>query len=255
MLRRLALILALALPPALAAPDAAQAQMDARDMEICRQQCMARARNASDPRYTACVRTRCEGQPARRSSSQRRTTSQPKAAPAAPAAAAAAGALTIGAWGLASHAALGDGVHTQTEQGVIGLSCVPEGVALRASNGLFRGAVLGWITDTGSAGGTIPLTPGAAFSETRGAGCALGVAGLGTATSLVLVDAPVTSRGPGAGFALDLPGGALPVMSGADLAARLPGTRTVPVQGLATGLAALAATCPALAQALRGPCP
>lgn len=254
MLRRLALIVALALPAA-GTPDRAQAQMDARDMEICRQQCLSRARSHSDPRYTSCVRTRCEGQPARRSSTQRRTTSQPKAARPAAAPAAAAGALALGAWGLASHEALGAGVHTQAEQGVMGLSCAPEGVAIRATNGLFRGPVLGWITDTGSAGGSIPLTPGAAYSETRGAACALGVAGLGSATALILVDAPVTARGPGAGFALDLPGGAVPVMSGAEVQARFPGTRSLPAQGLATGLSALAASCPALAEALRGPCP
>lgn len=251
MLRRLVLIVALAFPAA-GTPDRAQAQMDARDMEICRQQCLSRARDHSDPRYTSCVRTRCEGQPARRSSGGTQRKSTPRtSAPAA----AAAGALTIGAWGLASHEALGAGVHTQTDQGVIGLSCAPEGVALRATNGLFRGPVLGWITDTGSAGGSIPLTPGAAYSETRGAACALGVAGLGSATALILVDAPVTARGPGAGFALDLPGGAVPVMSGAEVQARFPGTRSLPAQGLATGLSALATSCPALAQALRGPCP
>lgn len=254
MLRRLAYILALALPAALTAPDAAQAQMDARDKEICRQECMARARDASDPRYRSCVRSRCEGQAVRRSSgsSTPRRTTKP-GTPAAPAAA--AGALAVGAWGLATHEALGAGVHTQTDQGVIGLSCLPDGVAIRATNGLFRGPVLGWITDSGTAGGTIALTPGAAYSETRGAGCALGVAGLSSATTLMLVDAPVTARGAGAGFVLDLPGGAVPVMSGTELAARLPGTRTVPAQGLATGLAALAASCPALATALRGPCP
>lgn len=252
MLRRLALILALALPAATTSPQPAQAQMDARDMEICRQGCMARARDASDPRYKSCVRTRCMGEAAPRSSQPRKPAAS--RTPAAPSATA-AGALALGAWGLATHEALGAGVHTQTEQGVIGLACTAEGVALRATNGLFRGPQLGWITDTGSAGGSIPLSPGAAYSETRGAACALGVAGLGSATTLILVDAPVIARGPGAGFALDLPGGAVPVGSGSEVLARFPGARTVPAQGLATGMAALAASCPALAQALRGPCP
>jgi hypothetical protein len=255
MLRRLALIAALALSSAMAAPQAARAQMDPRDLEICKQQCLSRASSHADPRYTSCVRSRCQGQPARRSSGSTQRKSAPRTSASAPAAAAAAGALAIGAWGLATHEALGAGVHTQSDQGVIGLSCAPEGVALRATNGLFRGPVLGWITDTGSAGGSIPLTPGAAYSESRGAACALGVAGLGSASALILVDVPVTARGPGAGFALDLPGGPVAVMSGAEVQARLPGTRSLPAQGLASGLAALAASCPALAEALRSPCP
>ncbi len=218
MLRRLALIAALALSSAMAAPQAARAQMDPRDLEICKQQCLSRASSHADPRYTSCVRSRCQGQPARRSSGSTQRKSAPRTSAS-------------------------------------GLSCAPEGVALRATNGLFRGPVLGWITDTGSAGGSIPLTPGAAYSESRGAACALGVAGLGSASALILVDVPVTARGPGAGFALDLPGGPVAVMSGAEVQARLPGTRSLPAQGLASGLAALAASCPALAEALRSPCP
>jgi hypothetical protein len=252
MLRRLALIVSLALPSAFAAPEAAKAQMDARDMEICRQSCMARARDASDPRYRSCVRSRCQGQPVRRTTgTQRRTTSKPAASAAAPAAAAAA---VAGLWALNTHEALGASVHTQSDQGVMGLACVPEGVAIRVTNGLFRGPSLGWLTDTGSAGGTIPLTPGAAYSEIRGGACDLGIAGLASATSLVLVDAPVAARGTGQGFALSLPGGEVPVMSGSEVMARFPGARVLPAQGLAAGLGALAASCPALGEALRSPC-
>lgn len=244
MLRRLALALALAAP--LLAPAApARAQMDARDMEICRQECMARARDASDPRYRSCVASRCQGQAVRR-----------QAAPARkPAPAAAAPAAASLRWGLNSHEALGVSLFAQTEQGVFGLACAPEGVAIRATNGLFRGPALGWITDSGSAGGTIALSPGAAYSETAASACALGVAGLAPAASVVLVDAPVNPRGPGLGYALALPGGDVPVMSGSEVLARFPGSRVVPAEGLAAGLGALAASCPALAQALRSPCP
>ena len=238
MLRRIAaaLVLMLMVPPP------AQAQMDARDMEICRQQCMARARDASDPRYTSCVRTRCGGQAA-----PRRSAAPPRKQAAAPPAEA-----PPGQWALDQHPALGVSVHVQTEQGVIGLACAPEGVAIRATNGMFRGPALGWITDTGSAGGSIGMTPGAVYSETRGPACALGVPGLANATALVLVDAPVVSRGRA--HALVLNGAEVPVTSGADLQARFPGTRSVPLPGLAAGMAALSASCPHLAEALRQPC-
>lgn len=248
-LRRFALVLALALPP-LGASQAALAQMDARDMEICRSDCMSRARDASDPRYRSCVATRCQGQAVRRTTPQKRTSQKPAAAAtAAPAAAA------LGAWAMNSHEALGAAVLTQTEQGVLGVACTPEGIAIRATNGLFRGPSLGWITDTGSTGGTIALVPGSPYSQTTGSACALGAAGLASAVSVVLVDAPVTSRGAGQGFALVLPGGDVPVMSGSEVLARFPGARVVPAQGLAAGLGALAASCPALAEALRTPCP
>ena len=239
MLRRIAaaLVLMLLVPPP------AQAQLDARDMEICRQQCMARARDASDPRYGSCVRTRCEGQAA-----PRRSTAPPRkqaaATPAEP---------PPGQWALDQHPALGVSVHVQTEQGVIGLACAPEGVAIQATNGMFRGPALGWITDTGSAGGSLTLIPGAIYSETRGPACALGVPGLANATALVLVDAPVVSRGTA--YALVLNGAEVPVTSGADVQARFPGTRSVPLPGLAAGMAALSASCPHLAEALRQPCP
>lgn len=247
MLRRFALILGFALPLLAAAPQA-QAQMDARDMEICRSDCMARARDASDPRYRSCVASRCQGQPSRQAAPQR------KAAPK-PAAGAPALAATAGNWALDRHEALGVSLFTQTEQGVFGLACAPDGVAVRATNGSFRGASLGWITDTGSAGGTIALTPGAAYSETAGAACAPGAAGMVSAVSVVLVDAPVVARGVGQGFGLALPGGEVPVRSGSEVLARFLSSRAVPTQGLAAGLAALAASCPALAAALRGPCP
>lgn len=224
------------------APDA-RAQLDARDMEICRQQCMSRARDASDPRYGACVRTRCEGQAPRRAAPSRRA-----AAPVAPAAPA-------GQWALDTHDALGVSVHVQTEDGLIGVACAPEGVAIRVTNGMFRAPVLGWITDTGSAGGTIQPTPGAVHSEIRGSACALGVPGLSAATALVLVDAPVVPKGAGQGFGLTLPSGEVTVATGAEVQARFPGTRHVPVPGLAAGLGALAASCPPLAEALRQPCP
>lgn len=240
MLHRIAAVLVLML----LVPPPAQAQMDARDMEICRQQCMARARDASDPRYSSCVRTRCEGQAA-----PRRTTAPPRkqaaAAPPPP--------PPAGQWALDQHPALGVSVHVQTEQGVIGLACAPEGVAIRATNGMFRGPALGWITDTGSAGGSLTMTPGAIYSETRGPACALGVPGLAGATALVLVDAPVVSRGRA--HALVLNGAEVPVASGADVQARFPGTRSVPLPGLAAGMTALSASCPHLAEALRQPCP
>jgi len=247
MLHRLVVILALVLPALGALPQPARAQMDARDMEVCRQECMARARNASDPRYRSCVATRCEGRVVRRAPTQRRKVQSP----AAPAAAGPA----VGVWAMHTHDALGAGLMTQTDQGVLGLACVPEGVAIRATNGLFRAAALGWITDTGSSGGTVPLSPGAAFSQASGSACALGVAGLASAVSVVLVDAPMTARGLGRGFDLEFPGGAAPVMSGSEVLARYPGARVVPARGLAAGLGALAASCPALAMALQSPCP
>lgn len=222
---------------------AAQAQMDARDMEICRQQCMSGARDADDPRYKSCVRTRCMGQPA-----VRRTAPAPRQSAAAP-------APPQGTWALGSSEALGVSVHVQTDEGVIGIACAPEGVAIRATNGLFRAPALGWITDTGSAGGTIQLTPGAIYSEASGPACALGVPGLAAATALVLVDAPVVPKGRGLGYGLTLPAGEVPVASGAEAQARLPGARNVPVPGLAAGLGALATSCPPLAEALRQPCP
>lgn len=243
--RRLAAAIALILTVLLTAPEA-RAQMDARDMEICRQQCMARARDTSDPRYKSCVRTRCEGQPA-----ARRSAPAPKRAAAPPPVA----EPPPGMWALDSHEALGLSVHVQTGDGVIGLACAPEGVAIRATNGLFRGPALGWITDTGSAGGTIPLAPGAIHSEAKGPACALGVPGLSAAGALVLVDAPVTPQGAGQGFALSLPGGEVPVASGAEVQARFPGVRSLPLPGLAAGIGALAAGCPPLAEALRQPCP
>lgn len=234
----LVLLLMVPAPPALA-------QMDARDMEVCRQQCMARARDASDPRYGSCVRTRCEGQPApRRAAAPPRK--QAAATPAAP---------PPGQWALDSQAALGPSVHVQTDQGVIGLACAADGVAIRATNGMFRGPALGWITDTGSAGGTLTLSRGAVYSEIRGPACDLGIPGLVGATALVLVDVPVLSRGPGQGYALVLNGAEVPAASGAEVQARFPGTRSVPLPGLATGLAALSASCPPLAAALRQPCP
>ena len=224
---------------------AAQAQLDARDMEICRQQCMSSARDADDPRYKSCVRTRCMGQPA-----VRRTAPAPKQS-----ASAAAPATPPGTWALGSSETLGVSVHVQTDQGVIGVACAPEGVAIRATNGLFRAPSLGWITDTGSAGGTIQLSPGAIYSEATGPVCALGVPGLAAATALVLVDAPVVPKGRGQGYGLTLPAGEVPVASGAEAQARFPGARNVPVPGLAAGLGALAASCPPLAEALRQPCP
>ena len=228
-----------------AVPPAAQAQMDARDMEICRQQCMSSARDADDPRYKSCVRTRCMGQPA-----VRRTAPAPKQSTSA-----AAPATPPGTWALGSSEALGVSVHVQTDEGVIGIACAPEGVAIRATNGLFRAPALGWITDTGSAGGTIQLSPGAIYSEATGPACALGVPGLAAATALVLVDAPVVPKGRGQGYGLTLPVGEVPVASGAEAQARYPGARNVPVPGLAAGLGALAASCPPLAEALRQPCP
>lgn len=244
MLRHIALILALAVPAATLAPQA-HAQMDARDMEVCRSECMARARDASDPRYRSCVATRCHGEPARRTTTApRRTTT---AAPPAP--------PKVEGWALNTHPALGVSLHVQTEQGVLGLACAPGGLAIRATNGLFRGPSLGWLTDTGSAGGAIALSPGAAYSETADSACAIGAAGLGSAVSVVLVDTPVTARGPGMGYSLAVPGGEVPVMSGSEVLARFPGAWVVPAQGLAAGLGALSAGCPALAEALRSPCP
>jgi hypothetical protein len=252
MFHRLVLSLGLALTGMFALPAApALAQMDAREMELCRQQCMARARDASDPRYRSCVRTRCEGQPAARTQ-PRQTQPRQTQRQAAPAAAAAA---ALGTWALGSHPALGVSAHVQTETGVIGLACAPEGAAIRVTNGLFRGASLGWITDTGTGGGTVPMAPGALYSEITGSACALGLPGLMAANALVLVDAPVVMLGAGKGFALRLPGGDVPVRSGAEVQARLPGVRNVPVPGLAAALGSLAQSCPGLAQAMAQPCP
>lgn len=250
MLHRLALILALALPAIGALPQAARAQLDARDMEICRSDCMARARDASDPRYRSCVASRCQGQAVRRAQTPRRNTPKPAAV-----AAAAPAVLPVGVWQMGAHDAVGAGLLMQTEQGVLALACSPEGVALRATNGLFRGASLGWITDTGSAGGTVALAPGAVYSQTSMSACAMGAAGLAPAGSVVLVDAPVTRRGAGMGFSVGLAAGEMSVMSGSEVLARVPGARFMPTAGLAAGLGALAAQCPALADALRNPCP
>lgn len=246
MLSRLALMLSLAVPAWVGAPSSALAQLDARDMEICRQSCMARARDASDPRYKSCVRTRCMGQRERRATAPRRDAQPRSPAQAGPA---------IGLWAVATHEALGDGVMTQAQQGVLGLSCTPEGAALRATNGLFKGPVMGWITDNGGAGGTIALSPGNAYSEQRADACGLGIAGLAAAGAVVLVDAAVTPLGRGQGFAVALPQGSVTVMSGAELQFRVPGATTLPAQGLANGIATLGATCPVVAAALRVPCP
>jgi hypothetical protein len=247
MLHRLVLILALVLPAIGALPQAARAQLDARDMELCRQDCMARARDASDPRYRSCVASRCQGQTVRRAQTPRRNT--PKPAAAAPV------GLPLGVWKMGDHPAVGAGLLMQSEQGVLALACSPEGVAIRATNGLFRAASLGWITDTGSAGGTVALAPGAVYSQTSMSACAMGAAGLAPAESVVLVDAPVTARGAGMGFAVGLAAGEMSVMSGSEALARVPGARLMPTEGLAAGLGSLAAQCPALAEALRNPCP
>ena len=246
---RLALILALLPMSAVTVPGAALAQLDARDMEICRQECMARARDASDPRYRSCVRSRCNGEPVRRTTAPRRNAAPKAAAPAA------AAAVALGSWAVADHPALGNILMTQAEQGALGLGCTATGAEIRATNGLFGGAALGWITDTGSAGGTIPLSPGAAFSQAAGDACNPGIAGLASAGALVLVTAPVTSRGRGQGYSGALPGGEIRVLSGAELQLRVPGVRVLPVPGLAAGITALGASCPAVALALRTPCP
>lgn len=243
MLRRLAVLIALAAAMMVEAPPALA--QDARDIEVCRQQCMARARDASDPRYRSCVASVCEGRAVRRTTPTPRRTTAPAEAPAAP----------VGQWAMDTHPALGVGLRIQTEQGVLGLACVPEGVALRATNGLFRGPTLGWVTDNGGAGGMVALTPGAAYSETSANACAMGVAGMASAVSLVLVDAPVTGLGRGRGYVLNVDGTEVPVMSGSEIIARFPGARVVPAQGLAAGLGALAASCPAIAEAMRSPCP
>lgn len=220
------------------------AQMDARDMEICRQQCLSRARDASDPRYRSCVRTRCEGQ---RAQPQRKT--QPRAA--APAVA----APPEGSWTLGNHAAVGTAVHVQTETGVIGLACSADGAAVRVTNGMFRSPVLSWITDTGTGATSIPMAPGAVYSEVTGNACDLGLPGLMAANSLVLIDAPVAAQGAGQGFVVGLPGGDVTLSTGAEALARFPNVRNVPLPGLATALGSLAQSCPGLAAAMAQPCP
>lgn len=253
----MAFVLAPAFSLALAAPPAL-AQMDAREAEQCRMSCMLGARDASDPRYRNCVRQRCSATAApaqRRSTTQSRPANRAAAAP--PAAAAGAAAIAAEAWSLGDHPALGPGVMIQTDQGVIGLACMPDGVALRVTNGMFRGPALGWITDNGSAGGTVALQPGEPFSQTAGTACALGVPGLATAGSVVLIDAPVTPRGgrPGQGYDIDAGGMPVAVTSGADLLARMPGARLVTLAGFGAAVAPLTAQCPALAGAFARPCP
>jgi len=88
---------------------AAQAQLDRpRQWSISpTSNASSSARDADDPRYKSCVRTRCMGQPAVRRTAPAPKQSTSSAAPATP----------PGTWALGSSETLGVSVHVQTDRG------------------------------------------------------------------------------------------------------------------------------------------
>lgn len=164
-------------------------------------------------------------------------------------------AVPSGSWRYGNHPVLGPSAYVETDEGTVSLACAYFGESLAVAHILslrVTGSLVSPGTSTIMFPGSLDTVriedkTGSGYTEQRGDTCDMAVSSFRSAPVMILVPGNVTAVndvGTHVEITLDIQGRQTVVTSG-DEAARLPGSRLIPLKGSSAAIGKLIAACPA----------